>query len=1233
MEKDCWERLVKRKYQSELSSSPDSHETLRKLISHGRPSVLRQFVLDLAASHEDSSAMVKAHFENTANHEEYPDPTPNFSDRQKRSLAQDRTYGPFTIGKVLGEGGMGTVFLASRNDDLQLQVALKVLSRSQSQSIELFKKECCILSSLRHPSIAHLIDAGVLPSGLPWLAMEYVEGMMLHQWLEDEQPDLERKLQLFMKICDAVSYAHHRMIIHCDIKPGNIMVLPGDKPKLLDFGIASTLNPDTGQQHTQTQGFHGMMTFQYASPEQVKGLRLSAASDVYSLGMVLYEMLTGSLPYSLGNRYVDNIRIINANEIPPPASLVTKRTRLHAQLDGDLGAIILKMLEKDLSRRYPDVEALVDDLSNYFNGLPVTARQTTLLYRLNRFVYRNIQATIATLGTIFFLLTFSVYAWRQNIIMTREHHVLMEEKHNTEQVTDFMLSMFEQVPRARPGTQVSVLQVMETGRRQLSHQPEDAPSLRRVAATMGSVYRSLGRYDRSRDLLSMAIEGASDETFYLELELVRTFHDAFDLDAAEKKLEELERDQTAFDKRDERRIASLNYHWGRHWFLKGKYLDAENAYSLARQHFSVLTPKQQDALNLDHAILRIQLGEIDLALDLLHEILDRKIALYGRLHSEVAQIQILIGEQSARQGNFESTLAIYQEVEQTTETLFGKKHPRMIECYLKQAALYQDNNRFSQAAEKLANAQTLILESFGKNHILYADFISQSGLLHLRQGRQQEAEALFRQEVALKRKIFNKNNPEIATSLSMLATCHAYGGTYQTAETLYREALTILTTFYGEKHPQIAHNLTNLGNVLKYLERPEEAEQLLRQALVQRVEIYGELHLEVSYPLYGLAHLLIKRKDYLAAEPLLRKVVRIRTKAYGERHNTVARAKGMLARVLEHKGDNQGAESLYRDHFMTLFDLLGEEHPALSIPAANLGKILIKNGKLREAEELLEKFTAIVEKQGESSRELAFLLQVQGMLFMEKGAYPRAEQTLFKAKNLYVGEQRAGPTSVPPGLYLLMGKVMFRSGNLVEAQKYLNEAMTAGIHRFSRESMELVRYRMVLVDLFCRQGDLENARRELDMAERPVEKNETSPYLTEILNRQARILRLEGDPTAAETLYRRVLTDYRTRRVAPTRIATVLADLAETLTEAGRAHEAYPLIEEANAIFTNNLPSTHEDHWTGMSVKGYILYGMNHRTEGQNLLRQAYQALSKQQGANHWRTLEARKRLEKVGAL
>jgi serine/threonine protein kinase len=332
--------------------------------------------------------------------------------------------GPYTLVRELGSGGMGTVYLAVRIDEgFQKRVAIKVLKRGMDSDsiVHRFRTERQILANLQHPFIASLLDGGTTPDGLPYFAMEYVEGERIVEYCDSRGLDTSARLDLFTKVCLAVQYAHQNLVIHRDIKPANVLVTADGTPKLLDFGIAKLLNPDSaGETLAFTVAGPHMMTPEYASPEQVRGETVTTATDVYSLGVLLYELLTGRRPYRLESRTPAEIARVVCNSVPvPPSTAITQMLdaasessgsanaptgpadsgpadrsrsdaeRLRRRLAGDLDNIVLKALSKEPARRYASVDQFSEDVRRHMAGLPVIARKDTFGYRAAKFVRRN----------------------------------------------------------------------------------------------------------------------------------------------------------------------------------------------------------------------------------------------------------------------------------------------------------------------------------------------------------------------------------------------------------------------------------------------------------------------------------------------------------------------------------------------------------------------------------------------------------------------------------------------------------------------------------------------------------------------------------------------------------------------------------------------------------------------------------------------------------------------------
>ena len=340
--------------------------------------------------------------------------------------------GPYAVQKLLGSGGMGAVYLAYRADkSYNKQVAIKVIHRGMESDriLQRFRRERQIIASLDHPNIARLLDGGATDDGRPYIVMEYVEGMPINEWCNQKRLPTAKRLQIFLQVCDAIQYAHQNLIIHRDIKPGNILVRADNTAKLLDFGIAKLMNPEIGQAVTdKTATSMRLMTPQYASPEQLKGENVTTASDVYLLGIVLYELLTGHRPYEVKDnaalealrayaqgepqkpseaifRTTDRLTMDGGRQITANALIVSEQRDgtpaiLLKKLQGDIDAILLRALRRHPAERYQSTAQFAQDIRNHLNQLPVTARPDNPAYRAGLFFRRNTAITLAAAGAI-----------------------------------------------------------------------------------------------------------------------------------------------------------------------------------------------------------------------------------------------------------------------------------------------------------------------------------------------------------------------------------------------------------------------------------------------------------------------------------------------------------------------------------------------------------------------------------------------------------------------------------------------------------------------------------------------------------------------------------------------------------------------------------------------------------------------------------------------------------------
>ena len=419
MSSENWNRINELFYAA-LERAPELRDSFLK-DACGSDSTLQQEVESLLAAYTDSENFIQSPASKNAL---------EFLQHQDVQLATGDRIGAYNIVREIGRGGMGAVYLATRADErFQKSVAIKLIKRGRDTDDVLrhFRNEQQILANFDHPNIARLIDAGSTENGLPYFIMEHVEGHPIDQFCDERSLSITQRLELFQQVCAAVSYAHRNLVVHRDIKPSNILVNSAGVPKLLDFGIAKILQSETGERSTAT-GIH-FMTPEYASPEQAQGLPVTTLSDVYSLGVLLYELLTGHSPYPLENRSaLEVMRTITETQPQLPSAIINtlnaesvSKTRegspekLRRRLRGDLDTIVLMAMRKEPQRRYQSVDQLSEDIRRHLQGLPITARKDTFAYRTTRFVLRN-RVTVAI--TILSLLTIALFGtvmqWRSN---------------------------------------------------------------------------------------------------------------------------------------------------------------------------------------------------------------------------------------------------------------------------------------------------------------------------------------------------------------------------------------------------------------------------------------------------------------------------------------------------------------------------------------------------------------------------------------------------------------------------------------------------------------------------------------------------------------------------------------------------------------------------------------------------------------------------------------------------
>jgi serine/threonine-protein kinase len=457
-----------------------------------------------------------------------------------RRAQPDRRIGPYRVLREIGQGGMGTVYLAARDDDeYQKRVAIKVVRGVDSaEVVRHFRRERQILAGLEHPNIARLLDGGSTEDGLPYLVMQHVEGLPIDRFCDERKLSVRERLELFRGVCAAVQHAHRNLVVHRDIKPANVLVTADGAPRLLDFGIAKILNPDLASDAATATGLS--MTPDYASPEQARGGPITTATDVYSLGVVLYELLTGHRPYRLKSREpLAVLKAICEQEPEKPSTAVTReeagqatdgaapprtaetvsRTRegtperLRRRLRGDLDNIVMMALRKEPQRRYGSVEALSEDIRRYLEGLPVEAHKPTAWYRGSKFLRRHAvgvaAAAVVAVVVVGFAVTMAVLSAR----VARERDRAEKAAARAGAINAFLLDTLGSAnPFEGRGRDTTVLEALRLAAAKLEGAFPGQPDVEAgVRYTIGVTYLRLGRFDEAERMLRSAIRLLGDQ--------------------------------------------------------------------------------------------------------------------------------------------------------------------------------------------------------------------------------------------------------------------------------------------------------------------------------------------------------------------------------------------------------------------------------------------------------------------------------------------------------------------------------------------------------------------------------------------------------------------------------------------------------------------------------------------------------------------------------------------------
>lgn len=814
---------------------------------------------------------------------------------------RDRRIGPYRVISELGRGGMGVVYLAERDDGHYKQrVAVKLL-RASPDAEELrrrFVAERQILASLNHPGIAQLLDGGVAEGQLPYLVMEYVDGVPITTYCDRRRLGVDERIRLFRDVCAAVHYAHQNLVLHRDIKPGNILVSSEGTVKLLDFGIAKLLNPVLGPADLPlTHAEFRPMTPEYASPEQVRGEVLRTPSDVYALGVVLYELLCGRRPYHLRNSSPQELlRVVCALEPERPSVAVLREApdreagaregerpgelarvrgvspeRLRNLLEGDLDAIVMMALRKEASHRYGSAELLLQDLQRYLDGLPVIAHRGSRLYHVRKYLRRHRAESAAAAAAVLSLALGAGVAVRQATVAERERvraqRALADAEQSlgqSESVTGFLVGLFDaSLPTSGRGA-VTAEDLLSRGATQLEALRGQPLVQARMLEAMARVHMTMAQYGTAQSELERSLTlrvarlGAdhvevAETLFYLTEVLRRTgrYREADSL---------AQRAQA---------IRTMRY---------GARHPATAAILAQRAGLAIYLQDLRGAEEMSRRALAIRRATLEPGDPLIGASLERHAAYLRRL-----------GRLAEAEAELREAIALYQSAAGARSSDAAYLQLRLADVIL------EARGDTAQAESLMRGALATSRATLGEDHIRTSWAMGDLAMLLAQRGRFEEAERLARAGLVIQRRAYGPSHPNVADYSQGLVAIYISAGRPADAEQVQRDVIAVFERSLGRHHTAYAGALAAYADIRLALGRLDEAIGLYRRAIDIRQQLFGNDNAGYGLDLSKLARVYARKGDFRLADSLFQRALANQARYVDSTHPDVRRVYERMA--------------------------------------------------------------------------------------------------------------------------------------------------------------------------------------------------------------------------------------------------------------------------------------------------------------------------------------------------
>ncbi len=910
---------------------------------------------------------------------------------------------------------MGIVYRAEQEKPRRV-VALKIIRAdiANERILRRFEDEAQTLGRLHHPGIAQIYEAGTTDAGhgaQPWFAMELIEGQSLTSYMVEHGLGTRSRLELMAGVCDAVHHAHQKGVIHRDLKPGNILVDRTGQPKIVDFGVARVTDADIRATTIQTDVGQLLGTLPYMSPEQVMAdpAQLDTRSDVYALGVILYELLCARLPYDVRQKGVAEAARIIGEQEPAMLSMYSRVFR------GDIETIVAKALEKDKERRYASASELGEDIRRYLKNEPIVARPAGTLYQFRKFANRH-RAFVTATVVVFISLVLGIagisvalvqahdarrQALAEREIAEEQKNIAEGEARRADDTYRFLENLLVSAdPSVNLGEDLTVREVLDRSAEkietEMAGQPETEGAVRR---TIGNTYHALGLYDQAVNHLRRAVDicaaPADPETCYgRRSDLARSLISLGSFDEAEELLRDSIAEIKAESGSESELLSSHLIGLADVLHGKGRYDEAEapatHAVALMKKHGD--SPLRLGQALTTLASVRSARGDWDGAELLYREALPLVREEYGEVHPQVCVAMSNIASMHEKRGQYDESAPLMQQVLDLRRQMLPPKHPDIAIICNNLAFSRRMQNRLDDSEALYREALDIYEEQFGEDHIRVAVVLNNlAGLLKDKADHDAAIEMYERVLTTLRNK-FGSEHPHVASTLNNIATVHHMRHDYASAEAVLREALDLQKRLLGEDHPTVATCSYNLAGALRHQQKLREAEPLFRQSLKIRKSVLGDDHRLTLIATCGLANLLrdAKRYDEAAtiyldtirrfedttepddeditesllgygrllmltdrlteADAFASRAVTLREQALSPEHWYTHQARALLGKIRFRMGDHQTAETLLRDALGTLENEFGANDMGNREILDYLARLCEHGGRTEEAE-------------------------------------------------------------------------------------------------------------------------------------------------------------------------------------------------------------------------------------------------------------------------------------------